>query len=131
MHGMRAGDKASFVTDAMKKALFIVFLAIGSTAAHAGPPLLDTATFGCTKAHSDAARLICSDPELADDDRRMAEMYSLARAAAMDKDAFKLAEHDAWNDRERNCHDKDCLVKWYTDQISQLTYIANTGLVDY
>jgi uncharacterized protein len=127
---MTAADKVCEVTS-MKKALFIVFLAMGSTAAHAGRPLLDTASFGCTNAHSDAARLICSDPELADDDRRMAEMYSSARAAAIDKDAFKLVERDAWDYRNRNCHDKDCLVKWYTDQISQLTYIANTGMVDY
>jgi uncharacterized protein len=115
----------------MKKVLFIVSLAVGSTAAHAGTIVLDTVYFGCTKAHTDVARLICSDPELADDDRRMAEAFSRAKAAVMDKDEFRLIERNAWLDRDRICHDKACLVDWYTRQISQLEYIENTGLVDY
>jgi uncharacterized protein len=115
----------------MKKVLSIVSLAIGSSLAHAGTIVLDNVSFGCTKAHSDVARLICSDPELADDDRRMAEEFSRAKAAVMDKDEFRLIERNAWIDRDRNCHDKDCLIDWYTRQISQLQYIENTGLVDY
>jgi uncharacterized protein len=115
----------------MKRLVLIASLAAGWNAAHAGTILLNTVAFGCTKAHSDAAHLICSDPELADDDRRMAEEFDRAKAAAIDKDAFRLIERKAWRYREQNCHDRDCLVEWYTDQISQLRYIENTGLVDY
>nr|MDW3657815.1 DUF4236 domain-containing protein [Paraburkholderia terrae] len=84
-------------------------------------------SFDCSKARSDAEHIICSDAELASDDVRLAEIYAKAKAAANDPAAFRERTRAQWNYREQQCHDRECLVRWYTDQKVALTEIAATG----
>jgi hypothetical protein len=94
------------------------------------PPAGLTASFDCSKARSDAEHLICSDPELAADDVELAAIFARARAMVIDQASFKDRVRQQWNYRERNCHDRECLVRWYADQKTVLTQIAQTGRLD-
>lgn len=86
-------------------------------------------SFNCAKARSDAEHIICSDAELASDDIQLAAIFAKAKAAASDPAAFKERTRAQWNYREQQCHDRECLVRWYTDQKIALTEIAATGTV--
>lgn len=86
-------------------------------------------SFDCSKAHSDAEHLICSDAELAQEDIQLAAIYGRAKAAADDPVAFKARTRAQWNYREQQCHDRECLVRWYADQKIALGTIATTGKV--
>ncbi|MGF6871437.1 hypothetical protein [Paraburkholderia sp. MM5477-R1] len=86
-------------------------------------------SFDCSKARSDAEHIICNDAELASDDVQLAAIYAKANAAADDPTAFKARTRTQWNYREQQCHDRECLVRWYTDQIIALATIAETGKV--
>jgi len=85
------------------------------------------ASFDCTKARSDAQHLICSDAELAAADVELAALYAKAKAAATDQAAFKERTRTEWNYREQNCHDRECLSRWYADQKTVLLQLAETG----
>ena len=84
-------------------------------------------SFDCTKARSDAEHIICSDPELAASDVQLAAIYAKAKAAATDPIAFKERTRAQWNYRELQCHDRECVARWYADQRVVLSEIANTG----
>ena len=84
-------------------------------------------SFDCTKARSDAEHIICSDPELAAADVQLAAIYAEAKAVATDPIAFKERTRAQWNYRERQCHDRECVARWYADQRVVLSEIANTG----
>lgn len=84
-------------------------------------------SFDCTKARSDAEHIICSDAELAAADVQLAAIYAKAKAAATDPIAFKERTRAQWNYRERQCHDRECVARWYADQQVVLSEIANTG----
>jgi uncharacterized protein YecT (DUF1311 family) len=84
-------------------------------------------SFDCSKAQSDAEHLICSDPELAALDRQLAIVYQHALAVVRDKAAFKESTGQEWLYRERTCHDKACVMRWYVDQRTNLAQIAETG----
>lgn len=84
-------------------------------------------SFDCSKAKSDAEHLICANADLATADRELADIFARAKAAVADKAAFKERTRTEWNYREQNCHDKDCLVRWYADQKAALQHIADTG----
>jgi hypothetical protein len=86
-------------------------------------------SFDCTKARSDAEHLICGDAELAAADVQLAALYAKAKAAATDQTAFKERTRQEWNYREQNCHDRECLLRWYADQKVALSQIAETGTV--
>lgn len=101
-------------------------MSIGTEVAASAAPTMQT-SFDCTKARSDAERLICSDSELAADDVRLARIYAEAKAAAKDQAAFRERTRAQWNFRERQCHDRECLARWYADQKVVLSEIANTG----
>ncbi|MEZ2352208.1 lysozyme inhibitor LprI family protein [Caballeronia sp. RCC_10] len=87
-------------------------------------------SFDCAKAKSDAERLICSDGDLASRDVELASLFVKAKAAVIDKSAFKERTRQQWNYRENVCHDRDCLVRWYVDQQAALSHIADTGRID-
>lgn len=87
-------------------------------------------SFDCSKARSDSERIICSDPDLSARDVELASLFSRARAAAIDKTAFKERTRQQWNYRESACHDRECLVRWYVAQRTALSQIAQTGQVD-
>ncbi|MFM0173652.1 DUF4236 domain-containing protein [Paraburkholderia sediminicola] len=86
-------------------------------------------SFDCSKAHSDAEHIICNDAELASDDVQLAAIYAKAKATVDDPVAFKGRTRAQWNYREQQCHDRECLVRWYADQKVALTTIAETGKV--
>lgn len=95
----------------------------------AGLPTLTT-SFDCSKARSDAERLICTDSELAADDVELARIFATAKAAVIDQSAFRERTRLQWNFREQNCHDRTCLIRWYADQKVVLTQIAQSGRVN-
>lgn len=87
-------------------------------------------SFDCQKAKSDAERLICSDTELASQDVALANLFEKAKAAVTDKAAFRERVREQWNYRESACHDRECLVRWYTAQHEFLSGVARTGRLD-
>ncbi|WP_156125892.1 lysozyme inhibitor LprI family protein [Paraburkholderia kururiensis] len=87
-------------------------------------------SFDCQKAKSDAERLICSDAELASQDVALANLFEKAKAAVTDKAAFRERVREQWNYRESACHDRECLVRWYTAQREFLSGVARTGRLD-
>ncbi|WP_153098774.1 DUF4236 domain-containing protein [Paraburkholderia hayleyella] len=86
-------------------------------------------SFDCSKAYSDAEHIICNDAALASDDIQLAAIYAKAKAAVDDPVAFKAQTRAQWNYREQQCHDRECLVRWYADQKVVLAAIAETGKV--
>ncbi|WP_082163570.1 lysozyme inhibitor LprI family protein [Caballeronia mineralivorans] len=87
-------------------------------------------SFNCAKARSDAEHLICQDAELAADDVELAATFAKAKAAVTDQAALRERTRREWNFREQSCHDRNCLVRWYADQKTVLTQIAQTGNVE-
>lgn len=77
-------------------------------------------SFDCSKARSDAEKLICSDKGLAILDNELASLYKEARNASANKDAFYAENQVEWKNREENCHDKECVLKWYARRKQQL-----------
>jgi TonB family protein len=96
-----------------------------SAAAAATAPTLTT-SFDCSKARSDAEHAICTDPELAAADVELAAIYAKAKSAASDQAAFREHVRQQWNDREKKCHDRDCLVRWYASQKEWFSGILNS-----
>ncbi|WP_260433778.1 lysozyme inhibitor LprI family protein [Burkholderia sp. Bp8998] len=86
-------------------------------------------SFDCSKAHSDAEHLICTDAQLAAADVELAAIYAKAKAAVTDQVAFKARTLEQWNYREKTCHDRECLARWYADQSTVLQHIAESGNV--
>jgi uncharacterized protein len=107
----------------MKKILITAVLTLASIGAHA--QVTYKTSFDCAKASSDAEHLICNDPELARDDEQLARVFAQAKAIAPDQAAFKQRTREAWNYREHNCHDRDCLIRWYADQEETLSEITD------
>lgn len=78
------------------------------------------ASFDCAKASSPIEHLICSTPQTADADLRLASAYSGARAKASDPAALK-ADQRKWMKNERDaCSDAECLVKVTEARIQKL-----------
>jgi hypothetical protein len=78
------------------------------------------ASFDCAKASSAIEHLICSTPQAADADLRLASAYSAARAKASDPAALKADERN-WMKNERDaCSDAECLVKVTEARIQKL-----------
>ena len=77
-------------------------------------------SFDCAKAHSYVENLVCSDQELAEADIQLASLFADAKAASPDQAEFKQRARKAWNYREKNCHDRECVARWYVDQKTAL-----------
>lgn len=83
-------------------------------------PVAIVASFDCSGAASKMEKLICSTPETADADRRLAAAYSAARAKSNDPNALKADERN-WLVNERNaCADATCLLKVTEARIRKL-----------
>ncbi|KFX63364.1 lysozyme inhibitor LprI family protein [Paraburkholderia fungorum] len=79
------------------------------------------ASFDCSKASSRIEKLICSSPQAADADARLASAYSAARAKSKDPNALKADERN-WLVNERNaCSDAACLQSVTEARIQKLT----------
>lgn len=87
-------------------------------------------SFDCSKARTLSEYLICHDPDLAASDKELGAIFQQARDAVTDKAAFADRARKQWNYREKNCHDKACLVSWYAYQKDVLSKIAQTGDVN-
>jgi uncharacterized protein YecT (DUF1311 family) len=84
------------------------------------PSAAIVASFDCTKASSQIETLICSSPETADADRRLAAAYSAARSKSSDPSALKVDQRN-WLTTERNaCTDAACLTKVMEARIQKL-----------
>lgn len=78
------------------------------------------ASFDCAKASSQIETLICSSPETADADRRLAAAYRAARSKSSDPSALKVDQRN-WLTTERNaCTDAACLTKLMEARIQKL-----------
>lgn len=77
--------------------------ASGTTSVHA--------SFDCAKASSPIEHLICSTPQAADADLRLASAYSAARAKASDPAALKADQRKWMKDERDACSDAACLLK--------------------
>jgi hypothetical protein len=82
-------------------------------------------SFDCNKARSQSETLICGDSALAVLDNELAGLYAKAKLAASNQIAFKNDMRMAWNWRETNCEDKQCLIGWYADRKQALMSIIN------
>lgn len=79
------------------------------------------ASFDCGKASSKIEKLICSTPETADADRRLAAAYAAAKSKSADPSAAK-ADQVAWIKQQRNaCGDAACLLKTTEARIQALS----------
>ncbi|KQT13030.1 lysozyme inhibitor LprI family protein [Ramlibacter sp. Leaf400] len=83
-------------------------------------------SFDCAKARSTTERLICADPELSRQDRDLGRLFARAQAASPDPRAFRRASDAEWFRRERECRDRECLLRWYAQRREQLTAALNT-----
>jgi uncharacterized protein len=92
----------------------------GSATATANSAEPVRASFDCGKARSRAERIICSDGELARQDRELGRLYARARDAAPDSAAFRRQNEQEWRRRETTCDDRECLLRWYAQRRSQL-----------
>ncbi len=81
-------------------------------------------SFDCTKAHSDAERLICGDDQLSTLDNELSRIYKEAESKISDSTSFKKQTKAEWRWREDNCHTKECLLVWYVKRKGQLTKIT-------
>ncbi|MEZ7524411.1 lysozyme inhibitor LprI family protein [Burkholderia vietnamiensis] len=86
--------------------------ASGTTGVHA--------SFDCAKASSPIEHLICSTPQTAEADLRLADAYSKARAKSSDPAALKADERN-WMKSERDaCSDAACLLNVTEARIQKL-----------
>jgi len=90
-----------------------------STANHTKPG------FNCAKGHSKNEQLICNDPELAKIDYELSLIYAQAKLMTHNSAAFKKTNNEEWLWREKNCHDKNCLLQWYANRHNQLSQVLN------
>jgi len=95
--------------------------ALATTAqAEASTPVIE-ASFDCQKASSKIEKLICSSPDAADADRRLAAAYSAAKSKSADPSAVK-ADQVAWIKQQRNaCGDAACLLETTEARIQALS----------
>ncbi|MGH8374240.1 MAG: lysozyme inhibitor LprI family protein [Pseudomonas sp.] len=78
------------------------------------------ASFDCGQASSKIEKLICSTPETADADRRLAAAYRTATAKSNDPTALKQQQRD-WMKERNACADAACLVSATEARIQALS----------
>jgi hypothetical protein len=84
--------------------------------AAAAEQLVRHPSFDCASARSVPELLICGDDELAVLDVEISGLLAQARQEAVDKKALADSTRAAWNWREKNCQDKQCLVSWFGER---------------
>jgi len=67
-----------------------------------------------------AARLISSDPELAQLERDMERLHAQVRSVTRDPAGLRQRDGQALAQRDSACQDKACLLRWYAQRRSQL-----------
>lgn len=81
-------------------------------------------TFDCSKAKSEAEKLICSYSDLAELDSITHEVYKIAKEKAPDTEGFLKESRKAWQWREDNCRDKECLEEWFIERLHAYSDLA-------
>lgn len=109
-------------------ALLFIQMSLSALAHEKFQDFFDT-SFDCVKANSKAEILICSDEQLAALDYKLSETFWMAKKAAEDKDAFLKYSRDSWRAREKSCHNKECLLRWYQTRNKELEYTIETGKI--
>ncbi len=105
--------------------------------------LAEGPSFSCSGRLSDAEQIICQDEELAALDRKLAAYYKTVEGLAaktmwgIERETpastwFKSQTAKEWQWREKNCHDRDCLMSWYWRRTALLKWLATAehGLGD-
>jgi uncharacterized protein YecT (DUF1311 family) len=77
-------------------------------------------SFNCKYAKSAAEKLICNDEDLSRLDVELNLIYRKAIANSKDKPYLKANSEAAWAWREKNCNDRSCILKWYSDRKATL-----------
>lgn len=108
----------------MKKKISIALgMFLASTIAYAAEP--GSPSFDCTKASNTVEMLICTNPELADLDVKLASQYKAALAQASDKAAVKQ-QQIAWIKNVRaKCLEVACVADEYSKRIADLAGTPN------
>lgn len=78
-------------------------------------------SFDCRRATTQAERLICTSPELAQADRTLQEVYGHALEAVSDKQYLKSNEIDWIREVRDACTDEPCLTAAYQHRIQALS----------
>lgn len=79
-----------------------------------------SAAGGCSAPRSAAERMVCGDAELAQMENDLDRLRAQARSVTRDPGGFAKRQEQAWAQRESNCKDRECLVRWYAQRRSQL-----------
>jgi DNA-directed RNA polymerase subunit RPC12/RpoP len=79
-------------------------------------PALRSTSFDCRRAKSTPEQLICADDDLSALDRELADILAQAKQESADTQKLLFETRAAWNWREKNCRDKECLLNWYADR---------------
>lgn len=84
------------------------------------------ANFDCASARPGAEQIVCSDPELAADDRRLARAYRRALRAGIDPGDLRQEQRDWYAIREDAArHSRHALVQVYDQRIGELNQMAD------
>jgi len=87
------------------------------------------ASFDCTKARSDAEKMICSDGELSNLDESLNAQYQQALQGSDKRDDL-IKSQRAWIKYARNvCTTRECLQNAYKSRIKQLGLTSSFGMV--
>ncbi|MBC8008151.1 MAG: hypothetical protein H7X76_08920 [Prolixibacteraceae bacterium] len=78
------------------------------------------AAFDCSRAKSNAEKLLCSNPRLAVADERMALAFRGAIHRGVDRRLLMETQRDWINDARDICNDVECMLKAYEERISEL-----------
>lgn len=74
----------------------------------------------CSKATSNADRLVCSNDRLAAAEEGMARAYRDALRRGVDRDRLRSSQRE-WNQEVRDrCNDAACLERAYAERMSEL-----------
>lgn len=84
-------------------------------------------SFDCAKARSASEKMICSDVQLAQLDRELAQLHTRARISARNTWAFNQRHEEEWRRREATCRDRECLLRWYGQRRHQLMNEIESG----
>ncbi|MCE5244054.1 MAG: lysozyme inhibitor LprI family protein [Syntrophobacteraceae bacterium] len=79
------------------------------------------AGFDCSKASTEAERLICSDQQLSALDDRLSEAWRQAWKKSADREALKKAQQEWIKNGRDVCQDVPCMQKAYETRIASLT----------
>lgn len=95
----------------------LVVLAITLALAVPAPVL---AALDCSRAKTNAGKLLCSNPRLAEADERMALAFRGAIHRGAEPRSLMEAQRAWINDARDVCNDVECMLKAYEERISDL-----------